>query len=97
MNSYSILQTAVWATEQVNISEGLLNKVGINVNYDNTLSINADKFKNAETTDLKALFEGSNSVAARIAQKASALANQSANQLVANSGSSLYNMFGTLS
>lgn len=97
MNSYSILQTAVWATEQMNVSEGLLNEVGITVKEDNTLSINADKFKNAKTADLKALFEGSNSVASRIAQKASALANQSANQLVANSGSSLYNMFGTLS
>lgn len=97
MNTYSILQTAVWATEQMNASESLLNKAGISINMDNTLSVDEEKFKKADTSVLKTLFEGSNSVAARMTQKASALSNQSANQLVVNSGSRLYNMFGTLS
>ena len=96
MNSYSILQTAVWMTEQMNTGEGLLNKVGISINADNTLSLDEDKFKEASSSDLKALFEGSGSFASRIASKASSLANQSANQLSVNNGYSMYNVLGKL-
>lgn len=96
MNSYSILQTAVWMTDQMNVGEGLLNKVGISVNADNTLSLDEDKFKAAASSDLKAIFSGSGSFASRIASKASSLATQSANQLSANNGNSLYNALGLL-
>lgn len=94
LNSYSMLQTAVWATEQMNIGEGLLNKVGITINDDNTLSIDEEEFKKARTSDVKALFAGSGSLASRVAQKASTLANQSNNQLAINSGKSFYTMRG---
>ena len=73
MNSYSILQTAVWGTEQMNISEGLLNKVGISIGDNNSLSIDEEKFKSAKMSDLKALFSGSGSLADRISQKASTM------------------------
>lgn len=96
LNSYSILQTAVWTTEQMNISEGLLNKVGISIKEDNSLSLDEEKFKSAKSSDLKALFSGSGSLMSQIAQKASTMANQSANQLAVNSGKMLYNRFGTL-
>lgn len=96
MNSYSILQTAVWGTEQMNISEGLLNKVGISIGEDNTLSIDEEKFKEARMSDLKALFSGSSSLADRLSQKASTLYNQSANQLAVNEGRLTYTMYGNL-
>lgn len=96
MNSYSILQTAVWGTEQMNISEGLLNKVGISIGEDNTLSIDEEKFKEAKMSDLKALFSGSSSLADRLSQKASTLYNQSANQLAVNEGRLTYTMYGKL-
>lgn len=96
MNSYSILQTAVWGTEQMNISEGLLNKVGITIGENNSLSIDEEKFKSAKMSDLKALFGGSGSLADRISQKASTLYNQSTNQLAVNQGKMTYTMFGTL-
>ena len=96
MNSYSILQTAVWGTEQMNLSQGLLNKVGITINDDNTLSLDETKFKAANMSDLKALFSGSGSLADRGAQKASSLYNQSTNQFALNQGKSTYTMFGTL-
>lgn len=96
MNSYSILQTAVWGTQQMNVSEGLLNKVGITIGEDNTLSIDEDKFKEAKISDLKALFSGSGSLADRLAQKASTLYNQSANQLAVNEGKLIYTNYGTL-
>ena len=96
MNSYSILQTAVWSTQQMNISEGLLNKVGISIGEDNTLSIDEDKFKEAKLSDLKALCSGSSSLADRVSQKASTLYNQSANQLAVNEGKLIYTNYGTL-
>jgi len=96
MNSYSILQTAVWGTEQMNLSQGLLNKVGITINDDNTLSLDETKFKAANMSDLKALFSGGGSLADRVAQKASTLYNQSTNQIALNQGKSTYTMFGTL-
>lgn len=96
MNSYSILQTAVWGTERMNISEGLLNKVGITIGETNTLSIDEDKFKEASMSDLKALFSGSGSLADYIAGKASTMMNQSANQLAVNQGKTTYTMYGTL-
>ncbi len=96
MDSYSILQTAVWSTEQMNYSEGLLNKVGISIAADNTLSIDEEKFKAANMSDLKTLFSGSSSLADRVSQKASTLFNQSANQLAANQGNMTYTMYGRL-
>lgn len=96
MNSYSILQTAVWGTEQMNISEGLLNKVGISIGDNNSLSIDEEKFKSAKMSDLKALFAGSGSLADRISQKASTMHNQSTNQLAVNQGKMMYTRFGTL-
>jgi hypothetical protein len=95
LNSYTILQTAVWTTEQMNVSEGLLNKIGITVKDDNTLELDEDTFKSADRSDIKALFSGSGSLASRIAQKASTLTNQSANQIAVNSGKTLYTSYGT--
>lgn len=95
LNSYSMLQTAVWATKQVDISEGLLEKVGIKVGEDNTLSVDEDTFKKANVSDIKALFEGNGSLASRISQKASTLTNQSANQMALNQGKATYTMYGT--
>lgn len=96
MNSYSILQTAVWGTEQMNIREGLLNKVGITIGENNSLSFDEEKFKEAKMSDIKALFSGSGSMADSIAQKASTMYNQSANQLAINQGKFTYTMHGTL-
>lgn len=97
LNSYSILQTAVWTTEQMNQAEGLLNKVGITIKDDNTLELDEDAFKKARTSDVKGLFAGSSSLANRVAQKASTIANQSNNQLAINSGKSFYTMRGVFS
>lgn len=97
LNSYSMLQTAVWATEQMNISEGLLNQVGITIQDDNTLAVDEETFKNAKLSDIKVLFEGNTSLASRISQKASTLVNQSANQMSLNLGTGTYTKYGTWS
>lgn len=96
VDSYSILQTAIWGTEQMNLSEGILNKVGITIGVDNSLSLDEDTFKKANMSDLKVLFSGNGSLADRVSQKASTLYNQSANQLALNQGQMTYTMYGTL-
>ena len=80
----------------MNMSEGLLNKVGISIGENNTLSIDEEKFKAAKMSDIKALFSGSSSLADRLSQKASTLYNQSANQLAVNEGRTIYTMYGNL-
>lgn len=96
LNSYSILQTEVWTTEKMASSESMLNKAGISINSDNTLSFDKDALKAADKSTLKTLFGGSGSLADSVNQKASALINQATNQLAANTGSAIYSSSGTL-
>lgn len=96
LNSYSILQTAVWMTGQTGTSAGVLGKMGISVNEDNTLSLDEEKFKKANVSTLKSVFSGNGSFAYRISQKASSLKTQSANQISVNSGKKTYSSSGTI-
>ncbi len=95
LDSYSILQTQVWAVEKMESSESMLNKAGIKINADNTLSLDKDALKSADKATLKTLFGGSSSLADNINQKASALINQAANQISANTGRNLYDSSGS--
>ena len=95
LDSYSILQTQVWAVEKMESSESLLNKAGIRINDNNTLSLDKDALKNADKSTLKTLFSGSGSLADSINQKASALINQATNQIAANTGKNLYSASGS--
>ncbi len=96
LNSYSILQTGVWATEAMGASESTLEKLGITIGEDNTLKLDEEKFKSADVSSLKALFSGSGSLADRISAKASSLELQSANQIAVNSGKGIYTSSGTI-
>lgn len=95
LNSYSILQTAVWMTGAVKTSSGLLDKMGISINEDNTLSLDETKFKKAQLSTIKSAFS-SGSIASRISAKASSLSNQSANQIAENTGKKTYTSSGTI-
>ncbi len=95
LNSYSILQTAVWTTQQMGASESALEKIGITINDDNTLKLDETKFASADVSSIKALFSGNSSLAERIGTKASTIAQQSANQIAVNSGRTLYTASGT--
>lgn len=96
LNSYSMLQTAVWATDQMNTAEGMLNKIGVSIKEDNTLAVDEEKFNKALNSDFKGLFSGYGSLASRIRQKASTLYNQSTNQMAVNQGKFAYTNYGTL-
>ena len=95
LDSYSILQTQVWAVEKMESSESMLNKAGIKINADNTLSLDKEALKSADKSTLKTLFSGSGSLADNMNQKASALINQATNQISANTGRNLYDSSGS--
>ena len=95
MDSYSIVQTQLWAVEKLQSSESMLNKAGIKINSDNTLSLDKDALKSADKATLKTLFSGSGSIADSINQKASALINQATNQIATNTGKNLYSASGS--
>lgn len=95
LNSYSILQTTVWMTGNVSKSSGILSKMGISVNEDNTLSLDEDKFKKAQMSTIKSVFSGGG-FASRLSQKASSLSLQSANQIAVNTGKKTYTSSGTI-
>lgn len=65
-------------------NQSLLNRVGISISSDNTLKIDETAFKKADMTDVKSLFNGTNSLADRISSQASDL-----NRLASNALSSL--------
>ncbi len=96
LNSYSILQTTLWMTGNVSKSSGILGKMGISINEDNTLSLDEDKFKNAQMSTIKSAFSGGVSFASRLSQKAASLSNQSANQIAVNTGKKTYTSSGTI-
>lgn len=52
-------------------NEDLLGKVGISINKDNTLSVDEKKFKEADMTTVKSLFNGNTSYAYRVSAQAS--------------------------
>lgn len=63
------IQTAVSMVSRSSSVEKTLNKVGITINNDNTLSVNEEKLKSANMSDLKSLFSGANSYAYGIAKQ----------------------------
>lgn len=57
-------------------NEKLLSSVGININEDKTLSIDEEKFKAADMSTVKSLFQGSGSYAYQVSYKATQIDNQ---------------------
>lgn len=66
-----VLEKGVFMVGTVQSYSKLLGSAGISINTDNTLSVDTDKLKSAEISTLKTLFNGSNSFADRMSQKAS--------------------------
>ena len=55
----NVLKSASRMVSQTRIYTGNLNRAGITIGSDNTLSLDEDKFKNANASDIKSLFTGS--------------------------------------
>lgn len=92
-DSSKVLKAGVNLAKQTNAYSTSLAKVGITVNYDNTLSVDEDLLKNAASSDLKSLFSGVGSFAYQTATKADQIGLAAKQQ---SSGSSLYGSNGNL-
>ncbi len=80
-SSSSAIQTAVSMVKGTQAHESSLNKVGITINRDNSLSVNADKLKSSDINDIKSLFNGSGSYANGVAKQAAQMRSSAQNML----------------
>lgn len=74
----AVLRNAGWMDTMTQRNSNLLDKAGITVREDGTLSVNEDKLKNADVTTLKEIFGGNDSFAAKVSDKAAGIGNASA-------------------
>ena len=72
----SIKASAASISGYTSKNEKLLSSVGININSDKTLSIDEEKFKAADMSAVKTLFQGSGSYAYQVSSKATQIDNQ---------------------
>lgn len=71
VNSTSILQQTLSMVNTTKANESLLNKVGITINEDNSLSLDKDTFKSANESTVKTLFNNTGSYAYSVSASAS--------------------------
>ncbi len=88
----SALKQGVAMTETTSAYEGVLGKIGVSINDDNTLSVDSDKLKNADMTLVKSLTSGKYSFSSKVADRAQVI-----NESAASSIGSTYNKSGTVS
>ncbi|MCM1567943.1 MAG: hypothetical protein NC081_00680 [Roseburia sp.] len=91
-NRVNNLTNNTWANEKS------LEKIGITVNSDNTLSINKDTFMNADMNRVKTLFQGSGSYGYQTSAQASLInyaADSAASRASTYSASGSYNKYNT--
>lgn len=81
----SVLKKTLWLTNSTKTYENELKKVGITIGKNNKLAIDETAFRKANMTDVKAIFNGANSLAVKTFQKASDIYNLS--NSVINTGS----------
>lgn len=93
VDAKSVLRKTLWMIGDAKSSSNVLTDAGITIGKDNKLAVDTDKLKNADTSVLKTLFNGRNSFAGKIADKASQLVNlsNSAVNSVSKGGSSYTN------
>lgn len=84
----SIARKGTTLKGEMTARKDMLADVGITINADNTLSVDEEKFKEADMRDVKDLFNGSHSLSAKVYQKAVEINNLSTS---AASSDSLYN------
>lgn len=92
-SSASILRKTLQMTQTTNANRKLLSDAGITISDGNKLTIDEAKFKEADINTLKTIFEGGNSYAGQIAQKASQISASAVTESIRSAG--LYNNTGS--
>lgn len=90
VKNVSSLQKTKYLISETNANKRMLEKVGVTINEDDTLSFNADTFKKADMSNIKSLFSGYNSYASRVSAKASSINRIVNNEISANNRSYAY-------
>ncbi len=80
-DTVSVLRKTLSMVNTTSVNSNLLSQIGITINEDNTLTLDEETFKSADMTNVKSLFNGSNSLADRMAQKAEELTNLASNAI----------------
>lgn len=93
----SIEQSVAWMKEDMKKQVESLEKIGITIGKDSSLSIDEEKFMDANFSDMKAQLEGQGGLAGRTGMRASGLHNLAVNQIFANIGTTTYSSSGVLS
>lgn len=93
VSSTSILRKTLQLTQSTAANKNMLSDVGISITDGNKLSVDDDTLKKADINKLQSLFEGTNSYAGRVSDKASQIAK--AAETEASKTSSLYTNTGS--
>lgn len=93
VSSPNILRKTLQLTQMTTANKRSLADVGINVSNSNKLSVDKDVLKKADINQLKSLFEGRNSYAGRVSDKASQISQAAVSE--ASKSSSLYTNSGS--
>lgn len=89
----SVLSKTLQMTKTTLANKNLLSDVGITISGGNKLTVDEEKLKTADINSLKTLFNGTNSYADKIAQKASQISTAASQSASKSSG--LYNSSGS--
>lgn len=99
VSSSSLQKNESWLMNVTSSNKSFLNRVGITINENKTISVDEAKFKEADISDIKSLFCGSNSYGGKISYKASNIKNLAENivQTMNTGGDRTYTSTGSYS
>lgn len=95
-DNVSVTKSVQWMKDDTKAHEKMLAKAGISVGKDGTLSLDEEKFKAANLSDLEFELGKNSSVVSKSAYRATGLYNLAANQISFSSGNSFYSSSGVL-
>ncbi len=95
-DNVSVTKSVQWMTDDMKAHEKMLAKVGISVGKDGTLSLDEEKFKAANQSDIEFELGKNSSIVSKSAYRATGLYNLAANQISFGSGNSFYSSSGVL-
>ncbi len=94
IDSVSILQNAVWMTNQTKKSQNVLADMGISVGTDNKLTLDEKKFNEANLSAITSALSGTHSFADSVSRRASQIYTMSGTQALINERGSSYTSSG---
>ena len=97
LDNTSVLSTTLRMVKDMESHGSLLKSIGITIGEGNKLEIDEEKLDKANINDLKTIFNGRNSLASRVAQRASQIYNITNKGAYTNTRAATYTFDGTTS